>query len=167
MKNVIAVVRYAENPCRNLVNMTALSPPIHVSIAKGGAVMTFAEIMDISKQIDRMADDLRSKLCEAVSKQPIKGKYLNDGKKGGPVIAIVKFSELCDNWSPEYHLPPAQARAVYEYMSKYQSAEGICSAVSNMLDNGYVIVGGDKTFLNEQTMDTIRKSERWPEYFSH
>lgn len=121
--------------------------------------MTFEEAMDISKRIDRMADDLRSKLCETLSKLPIKGKYLNDGKNGGPIIAIVKYSELRDNWSPEYHLPPAQARAICKYISKYQTADGICSAVRDMLDNGYVIVEGDKTFLNERTMDAIRESE--------
>lgn len=121
--------------------------------------MTFAEAMDISKQIDRMADDLRSKLCETVSKLPINGKYLNDGKNGGPVIAIIKFSELRDNWSPGYHLPPEQAKAVCEYMSKYPTADGICSAVRNMLDKGYVVVGTDKTFLNERTMNAIRESE--------
>lgn len=121
--------------------------------------MNFSQAMEVSKSIDEMAKALKATLCGAIEDQPLNGHYINDGKKGRPVMAIIQFSALNDNWSPEYHLPPAQARAVSRYLSKYNSAAGICAAVMNILENGYVVEGQDKTILNAQTMETIRKSE--------
>ena len=124
--------------------------------------MTFTEAMDISKQIDHMADDLRSKLCEMVSRLPIKGQYLNDGKNGGPVIAIVKFSDLDDNWSPEYHLPMEQSRLINRYIGQFKTAEGICNAVRRLLETNRIPNVGDSskyTQLNPRTLKTIVESE--------
>ena len=124
--------------------------------------MNFTEAMDMTKQIDRMADDLRSKLCETVSRLPINGQYLNDGKNGGPVIAVVKFSNLDDNWSPEYHLPVEQSKLINRYIGQFKTAEGICNAVRRLLETNRIPNGNnssDYTKLNPRTLKTIVESE--------
>ena len=146
--------------------------------------MDFKDMMKVANEIDAEAVRLRDKLIADVCDLPLKGKYINDGKNGGPVIAIVNFSDLGNNWSPEYHLPPAQAKAIKDYLlppPKFgkardekekdkshkgvsldvsrNTAKGICAAVRKMLANGFVIVGNNKITLNDRTLKAIRKSE--------
>lgn len=123
--------------------------------------MDFAEMMKINDSIDAEAVRLRDKLIADICDLPLNGEYINDGKNGGPVIALVKFSELqkTHNWCPHYHLPPEQARAIKRNLGALTTAHGICAAVRKMLIDGFVKHGEEKTFFNDRTMDAIRKSE--------
>ena len=146
--------------------------------------MDFKDMMKVANEIDAEAVRLRDKLIADVCDLPLKGKYINDGKNGGPVIAIVNFSDLKGNWSPDYHLPPAQAKAIKDYLlptPKFgkardekqkdksregisldvsrNTAKGICAAVRKMLSNGFVIVDNNKITLNDRTLKAIRESE--------
>ena len=121
--------------------------------------MDFKEMMKVANEIDAEAVRLRDKLIADVCDLPLKGKYINDGKNGGPVIAIVKFSDLGNNWSPDYHLPPEQARIIKKCLIKYNTAHSILAAVRNMLEKGYVVDNGNKAHLNDRTLKVIRESE--------
>ena len=121
--------------------------------------MEFKDMMKVANEIDAEAVRLRDKLIADVCDLPLKGKYINDGKNGGPVIAIVNFSDLEDNWSPEYHLPPQQARIIKKCLIKFNTAHGIIAAVRNMLEKGYVVDNCNKAYLNDRTILTIRESE--------
>ena len=146
--------------------------------------MDFKDMMKVANEIDAEAVRLRDKLIADVWDLPLNGRYINDGKNGGPVIAIVKFSDLKGNWSPDYHLPPAQAQAIKDYLlptPKFgkardekqkdkspkgvsldvsrNTAKGICAAVRKMLSNGFVIVDNNKITLNDRTLKAVRESE--------
>ena len=121
--------------------------------------MNFAEQMEVVKGIDAEAVRLRDKLLADISDLPLNGEYINDGKDGGPVIAIIKFSSLNDNWSPEYLLPAAQAWAIKRKLADLKTAHGICAAVRKMLEDGFVLNSSDKTYLNAKTIEAVRGSE--------
>jgi len=123
--------------------------------------MEFRDMMEVANRIDAEAVKLRDKLIEGVCDLPLNGHYINDGKDGGPVIAIIKFSELqrTKNWCPHFHLPPEQAKAIKEKYGHLETARGICSATREMLAKGYVVNGDTKTYLNDRTLKAIRESE--------
>lgn len=122
--------------------------------------MNFAQAMETAKRIDEMAVELKARMLDAVADLPFNGYYINDGKTGGPVIAIVKLSALASNWSPSYHLPAEQSRLVAKRLAKCESAAAIISAVDSMLTSGCVkLENGDKEYLNDQTYKTILDSE--------
>ena len=128
--------------------------------------MNFAEAMEISRRINDMAKSLCRDLCESVERLPFDGEYINDGKNGGPVMAVVKFSSLRDNWCPYYHLPAEQSRAVSRYLEQFKTAEGVCNAVKKILKEKRVPRGGfggggnsNFVFLNDRTVEAIEKSE--------
>lgn len=122
--------------------------------------MNFSQAMEVSKSIDQMAVELKARMLDAVADLPFNGHYINDGKTGGPVIAIVKLSALANNWNPSYILPAEQSRIVAKRLAECESAASIISAVESMLKHGCVKMEKDhREYLNEQTYKTILDSE--------
>lgn len=129
--------------------------------------MSFADKMtqmkDLEKEIHRMVDDLKADLTAAVGDQPFQGEIINDGSNGGPLIGVVKFSHLSKskNWSPEYHFPAAQARAVSRRLESCKTPSSVCSAVKDMISDRRVKMGGGNHFviLNEETLKVLRESK--------
>lgn len=125
--------------------------------------MNFTEAMKVSRQIDDMAKKLCRDLCESVERLPFDGEYINDGKNGGPVVAVVKFSSLHDNWSPHYHLPAEQSKAVKRHLEQIKTAEGICNAVKRLLKEKRVPGDGrgsnNYIHLNDRTIGAISESD--------
>lgn len=129
--------------------------------------MSFSDKMtkmkELEREIYRMIDGLKADLSSAVGDQPFQGKMINDGSNGGPMIGIVRFSQLSEskNWSPEYHFPAAQAKAVSKRLESCKSPSSICAAVKDMIAEKRVRLGGGNNvvFLNEETLKILRESE--------
>ena len=123
--------------------------------------MNFSQAMEVSKSIDEMAVSLRDKLCADIAELPFKGTYINDGKDGGAVIAVVKSSSIVGgSWDPHYHIPAAQSRAVLKWLNGRNSAASIVAAVRGMIANGYIGTNrDDRVYLNERTYQTVIESD--------
>lgn len=128
--------------------------------------MSFSDKMlqmkDLEKEILRMVDGLKADLAAAVEDQPFRGKMINDGKSGGPLIGVISSSQLAksNNWSPEYHFPAAQAKAVSKKLESCKTPSSVCSAVKDMISEKRVkMSGGSFIDLNEETLKILRESE--------
>ena len=103
-------------------------------------------------------------MCAAIDGLPFGGRYLNDGRNGGPVIAIVNFSSIHNSsWDPAYHLPAEQSKCIRKYLSNFKTAHGIVNAVKKIIENGYVQETGsnvnNRTYMNKNTMKAIKNSD--------
>ena len=101
--------------------------------------MSFADKMNqmksLEEEIGRIVFALNKELEIAVANQPFKGRMISDGSNGGPLIGVVTLSQLrkSKNWTPEYHLPPAQAKAVRKKLESCKTPRKICKAVREMI----------------------------------
>lgn len=121
------------------------------------------ELKSLEREISRMVESLKADLTSAVGDQPFQGEMINDGSNGGPLIGVVKFSQLSksNNWSPNYHFPAAQAKAVSRRLESCKTASSVCAAVRDMISEKRVRMGpGNNTvILNEETLKILRESE--------
>lgn len=128
--------------------------------------MSFSDKMNamnaLEREIYRMVDSLKADLTSAVVDQPFHGEMINEGSNGGPLIGVVKLSQLSKskNWSPDYHFPAAQAKAVSKRIESCKTSSDICSAVRGMIAEKRVRIGGGNYFvpLNEETLKILRES---------
>lgn len=125
-----------------------------------------AQVKALEDEISKMTDSLKDDLVAAVGDQPFQGKMINDGTNGGPMIGIVKFSQImsANNWTPEYHFPAAQARAVSKKVKSCKTPTAVCKAVSEMIKEKRVRVksgylDGEVARLNNETLRILRESE--------
>lgn len=129
--------------------------------------MSFTEKMTqikmLEDEISKVVDGLKADLAAAVGKQPFQGKVINDGSNGGPLIGVVMFSQVAraKNWSPEYHFPVAQARAVSRKIESCKTPTAVCKAVKEMIAEKRVRMGSGNNFvpLNEETLKILQESE--------
>ena len=119
------------------------------------------QLDELERTVAEMVSNLKAELSEAVARQPLNGKVINDGKTGGPFIITVSFPLTLKykNWCPETFIPAHQTRAVSRELNRATTANAICECVKRMVESGYVGSCGDKTYLNPETRKILRESE--------
>ena len=112
-------------------------------------------IKAIEDELSKMVDELKSELNDFIKSQPC--RYLRNDASN---IFLVKLSELGGNWSPKYHSPIEQAKAVEWCLGKCHDMTSIEKAMSKIFEKGYVKMGNDEpVYLNDSTMKILIESE--------
>ena len=119
------------------------------------------QLDELERTAAEMASSLKAELSEAIARQPLNGKVIDDGKTGGPLIITVSLpiTLKCKNWCPETFIPAHQAHAVSKELNRATTANAICECVKRMVESGYAGNGGNRTYLNPETRKILRESE--------
>lgn len=128
--------------------------------------MSFSGRMREAKALEaemmRLVEQIKSEIIADVKAQPFHGKMLNDGSNGGPVTAVIPFSEMArtKNFLPEYHIPAEQGKAVCRKLDSCKTVQQVMKSVREMLESGTVRLSSNERFyLNENTLKILRESE--------
>lgn len=117
-------------------------------------------------RIFQMVQELKQELKARVAAVPFRGEVISDGENGKPLICVMKFSQLQDNWDLSYHAPKAQAEAVAHRLEGSTTTKAVCRALYDMMTCGYVTMygcqdyrGSNRIYLNQDTLAVLRNSE--------
>ena len=123
-------------------------------------------IMESEARVFQMVQELKQELKARVAAIPFRGEVISDGENGNPLICVMKLAQLRDKWNLSYHSPKAQADAIAYMMKNCKITEAVCKAMYEMLSCGYIIRyncdayhGGNRLYLNKETLAVLRKSE--------
>lgn len=123
-------------------------------------------VMESEARVFQMVQELKQELKRRVAAVPFRGEVISDGENGKPLICIMKASQLQDKWDLAYHSPKAQADAIEYRLKNCKTTEAVCKAMYEMLSCGYIIRyncdayhGGNRLYLNNETLAVLRKSE--------
>lgn len=121
--------------------------------------------MESEARIFQMVQELKQELKARVAAVPFRGEVISDGENGKPLICVMKFSQLQDNWDLSYHAPKAQADAVAHRLETSKTTKAVCMALYDMMSCGYVTMyecneyrGSNRIYLNNDTLTVLRNS---------
>ena len=122
--------------------------------------------METEARMFQMVQELKQELKARVAAVPFRGEVISDGENGKPLICVMKFSQLQDNWDLSYHAPKAQAEAVEHRLANCTTTKAVCRALYDMMSCGYVTMfgcdnyrGSNRIYLNKETLAVLRNSE--------
>lgn len=127
----------------------------------------FDTLVNIEQKMRQVIGHIKTEIHNKLAAVPFKGKLISDGRNGKPLIGIIKFSQLEDNWTADYHFPKMQADAVSCRLEMCSTAKQLVEAVKEMLDKKYVsrykaqfnYATSDRVNLSKTTLDILRNSE--------
>lgn len=140
------------------------------SFERSSAAGEIARQMDALREMEKAVvaelQCLSDTIVKEVGEQPFRGQWINDGKNGGPICGSVPLSAITAsrglNLSPSHYFPSKQAEAVRKKLASCKTADAICEAVRQMLEDKSVRMSkmsGDTIQLNEDTLRVLRESD--------
>lgn len=127
-----------------------------------GIFEKMVQMRQLETEIAQMVEELKEELYRQVENQPFSGHMLSDGKEGRALIGIISLSDLetAGSWSPECHLPYAQANAIKAHLKGCKTADSLCKAIREMLEEKKIRAGSGNNYvhLNPQTLIILKKS---------
>lgn len=116
--------------------------------------MNYKEIVALEARLKSIIEEAVSDITNSVKSSEIPGvKRISDN----PICFSIKLSDLGKSWSPEYYSSVSQAELVRTYLQGSSTVTSLRNKLSQLSEDGFVIVKSQRHPLNSVTLEIINK----------
>lgn len=115
----------------------------------------FDGIIEMEKKVQAAIESIKSELNSKVSNVKVKGiKKISNS----PNCFTVSLSKLRNGvLAPEYYSQNSQAKYIEKAFNGVNTVSGFIAKVNQIIEDKYVIVGGNRHTINEETIKVLKK----------